>query len=58
MFFDNAMLESITDFTNYKIGLLPYLFQFNKDAKEIDIIEIRTEFGLLYMTDLMRASIK
>ncbi len=32
LFFDNAILESITDFTNIKIGLLCYLCQY----KELD----------------------
>ncbi len=47
------MLESITDFPNIKIGLVRYLFQHDKDAKETDVIEIRTLFGLLYMAGMM-----
>ncbi len=56
MFFDKAILECITDFTNIKIGLLHYLFERHKDAKEIDLIEIRMVFGLLYMAGMMYAS--
>ncbi len=34
LFFDNAMLESITDFTNIKIGLLLNLFSYDSDTKK------------------------
>ncbi len=55
-FFDNAMLESITDFTNIKIGLLRCLFQRDRDAKETNAVEICALFGLLYMASMMHAS--
>ncbi len=37
LFFDNAMLESITDFTNIKIGLLGYLFQHDRKTKKTEL---------------------
>ncbi len=55
LFFDNAMLESITDFTNIKMGLLRYLFQGDRDTKEMDVVEMCTLFGLLYMAGIMHA---
>ncbi len=70
LFFNNAMLESITDFTNIKIGslesitdftnikigLLRYIFQRDRDTKETDVAEIRMLFGLLYMAGMMGES--
>ncbi len=56
MFFDNAMLESITNFTNNKIGSLRYLFPYHRDATEMDVVEICVLFGLLYMVGMMCAS--
>ncbi len=56
LFFDSAMLESITDFTNIKICLLCYLFLCDGDAKETYIIEIHALFGLLYMAGMIWAS--
>ncbi len=50
------MLESITDFTNIKIGLLHYLFQWDRDEKEMDVVEVHALFSLLYTADMMRAS--
>ncbi len=54
-FFDNATLESFTDFTTIKIGLRHYLFQSDIDTKETDI-EIHTLFAFLYMAGMKRAS--
>ncbi len=50
------MLESITEFTNMKIGLLRYLFQCNRDAKETDVVEIHVLFDLHYMAGMTHAS--
>ncbi len=47
-------LESITCFINIKIGLLRYLLLRNKVAKETDVVDIHTMFGLLYMAGVMR----
>ncbi len=49
------MLQSITDFTNIKIGLL-HLFQHHRHTKEGDVVEVRTLFGLPKMVCMMRAS--
>ncbi len=40
LFFDDAMLESITDFTSIKIGLLHNIFHHDRDAKETYIVDI------------------
>ncbi len=52
LFFDNAMLESITDFTNIKIDLLHYLFQCDRDTKEMSVVEIHTLYCLLYVAGM------
>ncbi len=56
MFFDNAMLESITDFINIKIGLIRYIFQRDRNAKEMDVVEIWVLFVLLRIAGMMHPS--
>ncbi len=57
LFFDNAILESIANFTNIiKMGLLRFLFQCDRDTKETDVVKICVLFNFLYMAGLMCAS--